>query len=103
MAKADRPMSRVGSPLVSFVQVLPASIDLYSPSPKCALRWLLFSPVPSQRTLEFLGSMTMQQLLKAPPSSKIGVKVTPRLTVFQTPPKAAATYQVLVLFGSILM
>src|ERR1051325_5926543 len=71
------------------------------PSPKWAERCELFSPVPSQRTLEFFGSMTMQQLLNAPPSSKIGVKETPRLTVFQTPPKAAATYQTLVLLGSI--
>src|ERR1051325_1972196 len=71
------------------------------PSPKWAERCELFSPVPSQRTLEFFGSMTMQQLLNAPPSSKIGVKETPRLTVFQTPPNAAATYQTLVLLGSI--
>src|SRR3954471_9816305 len=73
------------------------------PSPKCALRWLWFSPVPSQRMLEFFGSMTMQQLLNAPYSSKIGVQDAPRLTVFQTLPKAAATYQTLELLGSILM
>src|SRR5439155_27061406 len=80
---------------------LPASVDLWVPSSKGAERCELFSPVPSQRTLEFFGSMTMQQLLNAPPSSKIGVKETPRLTVFQTPPKAEATYQTLVLLGSI--
>jgi hypothetical protein len=63
----------------------------------------LFSPVPSHSTFEFFGSMTMQQLLKEPPSSKIGVNVAPRLTVFQTPPNAAATYQVFGFFGSIAM
>src|SRR4051812_8193013 len=47
--------------------------------------------------------MTMQQLLNAPPSSKIGVNVAPRFVVFHTPPKAVATYQVLVFFGSISM
>ena len=58
---------------------------------------------PNHRTLEYLGSMTTQQLLNAPPSSKIGVNVTPRLTVFHKPPNADATYQTLVLFGSIRM
>ena len=45
------------------------------PSPKWALRWLLFSPVPSQRTFESLGSMAMQQRVKTPLLSKIGEKV----------------------------
>src|SRR4029078_12572834 len=63
------------------------------PSPKCALRWLAFSPVPSQTTLEFFGSTTTQQSVKEPPLSKTGVKVVPRLLVFHRPPKAVATYQ----------
>ena len=58
--------------------VLPASVDLYTPSPKCALRWLLFSPVPSQTTFESFGSTTTQQSVKDAPSSKIGSNVMPR-------------------------
>jgi hypothetical protein len=73
------------------------------PSPKCALRWLWFSPVPSHSTLESRGSMTMQQRLWEPPSSKIGVKDTPRFVVFHTPPNDDAMYQVLGLFGSMAM
>src|SRR6185436_11771780 len=74
-----------------------------SPSPKWALRWLWFSPVPSQTMLEFFGSTTTQHRLNAPPSSKIGVNVMPRFVVFHSPPKAAATYHVLGLLGSISM
>ena len=39
--------------------------------------------------------------VKEPPSSKIGVKVIPRLTVFHRPPKALTTYQTFGFFGSI--
>ncbi len=73
------------------------------PSPKCALRWLAFSPVPSQTTFEFFGSTTTQQRVNDPPLSNAGVKVVPRLVVFQSPPNAVATYQVLGDFGSIAM
>src|SRR5262249_37770255 len=83
--------------------VLPASVDLYTPSPKWALRWLAFSPVPSQITLEFLGSTTTQQSVNGPPSSKTGVKDVPRFVVFQSPPNAVATYQVFGFLGSMAM
>ena len=82
--------------------VFPASADLYRPSPKCALRWLWFSPVPSQSTLEFFGSISTQHRLCVLWSSNNGVNDAPRLTVFHSPPKAVAIYQVLGLFGSIL-
>ncbi len=71
------------------------------PSPKCALRWLLFSPVPSQRTFESFGSMATQQSVKTPLSSKIGENVMPRLVVFHRPPNADTTYQVFGFLGSI--
>ena len=41
---------------------------------------------------ESFGSTTTQQRLNEPPSSKTGVKVMPRLTVFHSPPNALATY-----------
>ncbi len=84
-------------------QVLPASVDLYRPSPKWALRWLVFSPVPSHTTLESFGSTTTQQSVNEPPSSKMGANVTPRFSVFQRPPNALATYQTFGFFGSISM
>src|SRR5687767_12943980 len=52
--------------------------------------------------LELVGSTTTQQSVNGP-SSKIGVKDTPRLTVFQRPPNAVATYQTLEFLGSISM
>src|SRR4051812_10442791 len=73
------------------------------PSPKCALRWLAFSPVPSHTMFEFFGSTTTQQSVKDPPSSKTGVNVVPRLVVFQRPPNAVATYHVFGDLGSIAM
>src|SRR5687768_3566963 len=51
---------------------------------------------------EFLGSTTTQHRVNGP-SSKIGVNVTPRFTVFQSPPNAVATYHTLEFFGSISM
>src|SRR5687767_6890807 len=81
--------------------VLPASVDLYKPSPKAALRWLVFSPVPSQTTFESFGSTTTQQSVNDPPSSKIGAKVMPRFSVFHSPPNALATYHTLGFLGSI--
>ena len=63
----------------------------------------MFSPVPSQTTFESFGSTTTQQSVNEPPWSKIGANVTPRLTVFQSPPNALATYQTFGFFGSISM
>src|SRR5688572_23264711 len=50
---------------------------------------------------EFFGSTTTQQRLNAGPSSRIGVNVIPRFTVFHSPPKAEATYHTLGSLGSI--
>src|SRR5258705_13346939 len=71
------------------------------PSPKLTLRWLLFSPVPSQTMFESLGSTVTAPREYAPYSSKSGVKVLPRFSVFHRLPAAAATYQTLGFFGSI--
>src|SRR5947199_1081290 len=56
-------------------------------------RWLLFSPEPTQTTRESCGSTVTQPMEKDFSSSKIGLKLTPALVVFQTPPPAVATYQ----------
>src|SRR6266542_2844700 len=82
-------------------QLTPASVDLYTPSPKLTLRWLLFSPVPSQTTFESLGSTVTAPSEYAPYLSKTGVNVLPRFSVFHRLPVAAATYQTLGFFGSI--
>ena len=71
------------------------------PSPKCALRWLWFSPVPNQSTSESFGSITTQHRLNDGPLSKMGENDTPRFSVFHNPPNAEATYQTLVFRGSI--
>src|SRR5436309_13256559 len=42
----------------------------------------------------------MQPIEKEPCPSKTGAQVVPALTVFQTPPEAAATYQVVGVRGS---
>src|SRR5688500_20052198 len=52
---------------------------------------------------ELFGSTTTQQRLNAGPSSRMGMNVTPRLTVFHNPPNAAATYHTFGSFGSISM
>ena len=91
--------SEVSSP--TRFQVLPASVDLYTPSPKCALRWLWFSPVPNQTMFELRGSTSTQHRLNDGPASKMGSNVTPRFTVFHNPPNAVATYQTFGSFGSI--
>src|SRR4051812_42267419 len=80
--------------------VFPASTDLYTPSPKATLRWLLFSPVPSHTTFESFGSTFTAPRENDPPSSKIGVKVLPRFSVLMRPPDALATYHTLGFFGS---
>ena len=40
-----------------FFHEAPPSTDLYTPSPYATDLWLLFSPVPTQTTLGFLGSI----------------------------------------------
>src|SRR5215470_6187873 len=77
-----------------FSQLLPPSRERYTPSPHETLRWLLFSPVPTQTTFGFFGSSVMQPIEYEPWLSNMGVNVVPPLTVFHTPPEATAMYQV---------
>src|SRR6266496_710461 len=96
---AIRPMcSEVLSP--TFFQVLPPSSDRYTPFPYETLRWLLFSPVPTQTVSGFFGSSAMQPIEYDPSRSNTGVQVVPLLIVFQTPPDADATKYFAALFGS---
>ena len=74
-----------------FFHVRPPSILLYTPSPYPTLRWLLFSPVPTQTVFGFFGSRTTQPIEYDPSPSNTGVQVVPALVVFHTPPEAAAT------------
>src|SRR5215203_3888700 len=71
------------------------------PSPNATLRWLLFSPVPSQTTLESFGSTFTAPSENDGYSSKIGAKVLPRFSVLNNPPDALATYHTFGFFGSI--
>ena len=75
------------------VQVRPPSALLYTPSPQPTCRSLTFSPVPTQTTWGFAGSMVTSPMEYEPCSSKIGAQVVPALRVFHTPPDPAATYQ----------
>src|SRR6266851_1992033 len=52
------------------------------------------SPVPTQITFGFLGSMVTAPIDCAGCLSKTGLKVEPPLTDFQTPPLAAPMYTV---------
>src|SRR5439155_9425474 len=54
------------------------------------LRWLLFSPVPTQTTFGFLGSSTTHPIEYDPSPSNTGVQVVPAFVVFHTPPDPAA-------------
>ena len=71
-------------------QFLPPSRDRYTPSPNETLRWLLFSPVPTQTTDGFRGSIVTHPMEYDPSPSKTGVQVVPLLVVFQTPPEQTA-------------
>ena len=80
-------------------QVLPASVGLVDAvaEVRAALAVVLARAEPDD--VRVLGSTTTQQRLNAGPSSKIGVKVTPRFAVFHSPPNAVATYHTFWLFG----
>jgi hypothetical protein len=84
----------------TFRQLLPPSSERYNPLPYETLRWLLFSPVPTQTVRGFFGSSAMQPIEYEPSRSKTGAQVMPSLTVFQTPPDALATKKCDGLFGS---
>ena len=70
------------------------------PSPNATTRCALFSPVPTQMTLGFFGSIAIAPVEKEPCPSKIGEKETPALVDFHTPPAAVATYQIFLFVGS---
>ena len=61
------------------------------PSPNPTLRWLPFSPVPTQSTSGLVGSSVRHPMEYDPWESNTGVQVMPAFTVFQTPPEATAT------------
>src|SRR6266851_291926 len=86
-----RPMWRVASSPI-FFQVLPASRDLYAPSPQEELCLLLDSPVPTQTTEGSEGAMAMSPMVETLCLSKTGSQVVPLFVVFQTPPEAVPTY-----------
>src|ERR1051325_1443833 len=64
------------------------------PSPMDTLLRIHDSPVPTQTTLEFLGSIVMAPIDCTGSWSKTGLTVVPPLTDFHTPPDAAPTYSV---------
>src|SRR5690242_401512 len=78
----------------TFCQLRPPSTDLYTPSPYETDRCALFSPVPTQMTFVFFGSMTTVPIEYEASLSKMGVHVVPAFVVFHTPPDATATYHV---------
>jgi len=72
--------------------VLPPSEVLYTPQPALELRKILASPVPTQTTSGFFGSMAMSPIEAVGISSKTGSKVVPSFTDFHTPPVAEPTH-----------
>ncbi len=58
-------------------QLLPASVDLYTPSPKETLLRVFDSPVPTQTTSVLLGARAMSPIEMVPWRSNIGFQVTP--------------------------
>ena len=72
------------------VQVLPASVDLYTPSPCWMLPRNSVSPVPMYTT-SGLASHTCTAPIEALPicPSVTGFQVVPASVVFQSPPPAA--------------
>src|SRR5918994_4362979 len=84
-------------------QVLPPSVDLYTPSPNETLLRVFDSPVPTQITSGLLGASAMSPIEMVPCRSKIGFQVTPPFVVFQRPPEAVATNTILALPGRLSM
>ena len=72
-----------------FVQVAPASRDLYTPNPAYELRAINTSPVPTHTTLGSEGATAMEPIEVVASLSKIGVHVVPLLIDFHTPPMPA--------------
>src|SRR5438034_7578199 len=74
-----------------LVQFSPPSTDLYTPSPIDVLLRVHASPVPTQTTFGFLGSMVTAPIDCTGCLSKTGLKVAPPFKDFQTPPLADPT------------
>src|SRR6266480_7857419 len=74
-----------------LVQVSPPSIDLYTPSPSETLLRVHASPVPTQITFGFFGSIVTAPIDWTGCLSNTGLKVVPPFNDFQTPPLAAPT------------
>ena len=85
---AIRPVS--SSPMC--VQVLPASTDLYTPSPMTSMsRMAHGSPVPAHTVVGSEGATAKAPIAATGWLSKTGVQFSPASTVFHTPPDAAPT------------
>src|SRR5947209_1041126 len=82
-----------GSPIA--VQLLPPSIDLYTPSPHETLLRGFASPVPTQTMSGFEGATATAPRETVACLSNTHSQVVPLLTVFHNPPDALATYMVL--------
>jgi hypothetical protein len=75
---------------------LPASVDLYTPSPvTSASRIVHASPVPTQTTDGADGETAIAPIACTGCASKTGTYVNPLSLDFHTPPEAAPMYQVL--------
>src|SRR5258706_228035 len=96
-ATATRPHGFTGSPVpagLRSVQVAPPSVVLNSRSPMETLLRIHDSPVPTQITLGFLGSIVMAPIDCTGSLSNTALNVVPPLVDFHTPPEAAPAYTV---------
>ena len=71
-----------------WVNVLPASVVLYMPSPNDEVWRLLGSPVPMYTMFGLVWSMAMSPIDAEPYCSKTGTNVVPAFTDLYTPPTA---------------
>src|SRR3954462_402326 len=78
----------------TFCHVRPASTDLYTPSPYDTARCALFSPVPTQTTFGFFGSMTTVPIEYVDCASTPGAHVVRAFVVSPPPPAATPMYHV---------
>src|SRR6185436_10571615 len=73
-------------------QVLPPSIDLYTPLPTDIELRTLPSPVPTHTISGLAWKIATAPIAATGWSSKMGVKLSPPFVDFQSPPVAAPTY-----------
>src|SRR5439155_1039308 len=95
-ASPMRPMRSVGRPFLSagsvtFVHVLPPSLDLYTPSPHHCERRELCSPLPTHTMFVSEGATATSPIVWTPSPSEVACQVIPPFAVFHTPPPAAPT------------